>query len=355
MTKTKMQAIIAVIAGLVLAFFGGIGTNIALNPHKDGEVDVNISTNPQIELSDEQVPALVTNKSGETVEVSEETPLVLDTSEGKIEITSVPTVEWVESPEVTDCPEGEEECGKGAFIYAPTDTWQNFKSAAFGQCWNTDGAYGAQCWDMADVFWQNYAGRRLSTCKTGAAKGIWLADGCKEQNAGDQFDLGYDFTQIKPGDIVVFKNGTFGHIGMAVGYYNNGYVALLGQNQGGGWCSGGGAAANIINIRVSADTFAGYFRPKTYVTPEPTPAPTLEDNTPIPVTGCVEWGVKRGDTMGKIMIECEGTLHYGEVMDAYAKSWYSRYYKPGQSVYDGWHSKTGVGLYAGDTIDHKTN
>ena len=58
--------------------------------------------------------------------------------------------------------------------------------------------------------------------------------------------------------------------------------------------------------------------------------------------------------MSKIMLECEGTVVYGAAMDAYAKSWYSLIYKPGQSVYDGWHSKTGVGLYAGDEIEHRT-
>ena len=57
--------------------------------------------------------------------------------------------------------------------------------------------------------------------------------------------------------------------------------------------------------------------------------------------------------MSKIMLECEKTVVYGEAMDAYAKTWYSLIYKPNQSVYDGWHSNTGVGLYAGDDIEHR--
>ena len=51
--------------------------------------------------------------------------------------------------------------------------------------------------------------------------------------------------------------------------------------------------------------------------------------------------------MSKIMLECENTVVYGEAMNAYAKTWYSLIYVPGQSVYDGWNSKTGVGLHAG--------
>ena len=127
-----------------------------------------------------------------------------------------------------------------------------------------------------------------------------------------------------------------------MGSYNNGYISLLGQNQGGSACEGGGSSTNIINI--SLKSFVGAFRPKTYIKPEP---------TPIPVSGCVLWHVERGDTMSKIMMECEGTIKYGEIMNEYAKTWYSLIYKPGQSVYDGWNSKSGVGLYAGDDIEHR--
>jgi hypothetical protein len=75
---------------------------------------------------------------------------------------------------------------------------------------------------------------------------------------------------------------------MALGSYNNGYVALLGQNQGGYACDGGGQATNIINI--SLKDFAGAFRPKTYEKPDPEPTPEPEpepvpepEPTPVPV------------------------------------------------------------------------
>lgn len=83
-------------------------------------------------------------------------------------------------------------------------------------------------------------------------------------------------------------------------------------------------------------------------TPQPTPEPTPE-----PVASCDVINVVKGDTLGAIMKMCEGYVQYGSAMDAYAKTWYSTKVKPGQSVYDGWHSKSGVGLYAGDIIERR--
>ena len=83
--------------------------------------------------------------------------------------------------------------------------------------------------------------------------------------------------------------------------------------------------------------------------PSPTPTPTP---TPTPVSSCKTRNVVWGDTMSKIMKECEGYVDWSKMND-YAKSWVSKKVKPNQSVYDGWHSITGVGLYAGDIIEKK--
>lgn len=83
-------------------------------------------------------------------------------------------------------------------------------------------------------------------------------------------------------------------------------------------------------------------------TPSPEPTPTPE-----PVASCDIINVVRGDTMGAIMRRCKGYVEYGEAMNEYAKTWYSIVVKPGQSVYEGWNSESGVGLYAGDTIERK--
>lgn len=322
--RENIKKIIAAIVILVLGVFGGaVGkTVLTVETNDEGKTVVKIESENQIELSTESVPTEI------------------ETADGVIETIDAPTVESVDTGNIAaECPEGEE-CGQGRYIYAPTETPQAFKDYTIGQCWNTDGYYGAQCWDLGDLFWQNYAGRNLSTCGTGAAKGIW---NCKEQNAGDEFELITDPTQLQVGDWVIFNNGTYGHVGMALGGYNGGYVALLGQNQGGYACEGGGSSTNIINI--SLKSFAGAFRPKSYIKPEPQPEPT-------PVAdSCDRIEVKKGDTMGAIMERCEGEIRWGEAMNEYAKTWKSTKYMLYPTVYDGWVSAGGYGLFAGDVIE----
>ena len=84
--------------------------------------------------------------------------------------------------------------------------------------------------------------------------------------------------------------------------------------------------------------------------PEPTPTPTP---TPEPVSSCKVINVVAGDTLGAIMKRCEGKVEWGEAMNEYARSWYSTVVRPGQSVYQGWVSSSGVGLFAGDTIERR--
>lgn len=285
-----------------------------------------------VEYAKEAVPTIITNENGDE------------------ETIDAPTVETVDAQSF-HCPEGQE-CGQGKYVYAPTGTATSFKNYTIGKCWNTDGYYGAQCWDLGDLFWQNYAGRNLSTCGTGAAKGAW---NCRTQNAGSQFDLITNSKDLQLGDWVIFGNGTYGHIGMAMGKYNNGYIALLGQNQGGASCNGGGSSTNIINI--SLNSFVGAFRPKTYKVepvptpkPKPTPAPSAGEETKPVSYDCSSVQVVKGDTMGSIMKRCKGYVVYGYAMNEYASHWYSTKVKPGQSVLKGWTSGTGYGLYAGDTI-----
>ena len=323
--KDLVKIVIAIVAGVAL----GAGVDVAIRPTQDG--DIVVETKQAIELSEEQVPALI------------------ETESGTIETVEAPTVEAVDGDQLVDeCPEGEEECGQGRYVYAPTDTALNFKNYTYGGCWDVDGAYGAQCWDLGALFWMNYTsnGRSLSTCGTGAAYGAW---NCKEQNAGDDFELIYDATQLQAGDWVIFGGGRYGHVGMALGGYNNGYVALYGQNQGGKACEGGGSSANVINI--STKNFLGAFRPKSYIKVEPTPEP---ETATIPVTGCVDYNVKQGDTMIGIGIECENVVMNTEQANDYAKTWWSQIYNKGHSVYYGWTHGTGYGLYAGDYLLHDT-
>ena len=313
----NLKHLFILICTLLIGILGG--SVITLNYNPEAEL-IELETN-SLELSEEQVDAKVINDEGEEVTME------------------LPTVEEVTSNQVIE----EDLPDEGLGEYHDTSSPQAYKNAVLGKCVDVDGKYGAQCFDLASDFWKNYAGRWLSSCGTGAAKGTL---NCFEYNAGNEFDVLWDAKKLQAGDWVVFDSGQYGHIGMAMGNYNNGYISLLGQNQGGKNCSGGGSTANIINIKLSS--FKGAFRPKAYIKKTPTPS------TPIPVSNCIKRHVEKGDTMSKIMLECENTVVYGEAMDAYAKTWFSLIYKPNQSVYDGWHSKTGVGLYANDDIEHRT-
>ena len=172
---------------------------------------------------------------------------------------------------------------------------------------------------------------------------------CYEQNAGDDFEVYWkqDALGVQAGDWLVFDGGQYGHVGMALGPVSNGYVALLGENQGGRACEGGGAATNIINISVK--NLIGYYRPKAYIKPEPEPEPEPE---PV-IDQCKVWEVKKGDTLGKIMKACRGKITWGAAMDEYARHWYSIKIRKFDTVYDGWASSTGYGLFAGDTIEYR--
>lgn len=81
--------------------------------------------------------------------------------------------------------------------------------------------------------------------------------------------------------------------------------------------------------------------------PEPTPQPEPE---PAPTASCNTIQVQKGDTLGAIMLRCTGSVNWNTI-NTYASHWYSTKTRPNQSVLNGWNSPTGVGLYAGDTIE----
>lgn len=319
MKKKILYIIVIVLSGLI-----GAGIDVAIRPTENG---ITVDASYNIEFSDVRVPAEMTNDQGEIVQDE-----------------NIPTVEEVDGGLFKD--DFDSDAGdKGWSETYDVSSPDAFKNDTLGKCIIANNYYGAQCVSLARVFWWSYADRDVSTCGTGMAKGMM---NCADENAGDDFEIYWrdSIDKIQAGDWLVFDGGMYGHIGMALGGNNNGYVALLGENQGGHSCGAnvGGSATNIINI--SLKNLIGFYRPNAYIKPEPTPEP-------IPISGCVLWHVERGDTMSKIMMECEGVIKYGEIMNEYAKTWYSLIYRPNQSVYDGWNSPSGVGLFAGDDIEHR--
>ena len=318
MSKLTWKSIVGFFIALVAGLLVGGTLGISISNTEEGVI-VETTGNSIIELSDEQVPT------------------VIETEDGDVEVLNTPTVEMVDGNGLIDeCPEGEE-CGKGAFRYIDVTSPTTIKDSIIGACVDIDGYFGSQCWDASAAVAENMTGRRLSTCGTGAAKGMM---DCWQTNAGEDYEVIWDAVALQPGDIAVFGGGTYGHTGIVLGYYNNGYIALLGTNQGGVGCHGGGSSANIINI--STKNFLGAYRWKEYVVKEESATSEARD--------CTEWKVEEGDTLGAIMAYCQGKTEWGPAMVKYAESWVSTETKPGQTVYAGWNSETGVGLYAGDVI-----
>lgn len=315
-----------ILGGILLLILGGIinaSFNISFN-NEDGKAKVTITSDYSITLSEQQKPALVEN------------------SEGVLEEISAPTVEAIDGSQVL-APESELiDLGQGA--YYDISTPQAFQAATYGQCIDLDGHFGSQCVDLFAAFNLSYIDRWPNVCGTGAARGLW---DCRDQNAGDEYELILSPGDLKAGDWAVFGGGAYGHVGMVLGPENGGYVALLGENQGGSACPGGGSATNIINM--STKTFLGAFRPKVYIQRE-----EPKEEPVIPISGCADWSVSKGDTMSGIMLVCEGVVVYGEPMNQYADSWKSQTYLDGKSVYWGWTHGTGYGLYDGDYLIHDT-
>ena len=204
----------------------------------------------------------ITIDQGSTIELSSDQTVLtkLETDEDTIEIVQAPVVEMVDGGEI-QVVEDDLDLGRGE--YYPYETPQAFRDATLGKCIDLDNKYGAQCVDLSNVFWKEYANRWMTTCDTGTARGIW---NCREQNAGEEFVLITKAADLQAGDWIVFDGGQYGHIGMALGRAEKGYIALLGENQGGTSCVGGGSATNIINM--SLKTFKGAFRPKIYNVPK---------------------------------------------------------------------------------------
>lgn len=320
-------AIVLIIAGLIT----GAAVNINI---ENGKIDASIT------YAEEEIPATLYTDKGEAIETTEyngeEIPTVDEVDGGMFEDkdTGVSTID------------GEYEDLGAAIETFDVSTPEIFRDQTLGKCIYANNRYGAQCVSLARSFWWSYANRDVSTCGTGMAKGMM---NCADQNAGDDFLVFWGHNGIQSGDWLVFDGGQYGHVGMALGPVVNGYVALLGENQGGKACDGGGAATNIINISVK--NLIGYYRPKIYIAPEPEPTP---EPTPEPVVDkCKVWNVKKGDTMAKIMQECEGKVKWGAAMNEYAEKWISTKAVKNQSVYTGWASVRRVGLFAGDVIEYQ--
>ena len=245
------------VKALIMALLGlavGLPVGITLTPKTEGEtktveVEVKVDTGGAVEFGTTDEPVNITTEAFESIPQQD-----------------IKTVEAVDGGEIKGF------AGQGEWY--PTDNYENFIKATLNKCVIEGNPYGAQCVSLAQAFWNSYAGYGLDLCGTGAARGIWT---CKENNAKDSFVLIENSADIQPGDWIITNGGQWGHVAMAVGYYNNGYIAVYGENQGGTLCEAGGSQPNVINL--SMKTFLGAFRPVDYIIPEPEPTPEAPDTS----------------------------------------------------------------------------
>lgn len=110
-------------------------------------------------------------------------------------------------------------------------------------------------------------------------------------------------------------------------------------------------ATHNMNIDGWVWVVPGSYDPEPQPTPTPSPEPTPQpEPEPAPTASCNTVQVQKGDTLGTIMLRCTGSVNWNTI-NTYASHWYSTKARPNQSVLTGWNSPTGVGLYAGDTIE----
>ena len=260
MKKTKKQPKFKLLyfylsIGVAAIFVIALAIGLAQKP--EAIVDIVDTFKSKIVVSDEQMPAYIEGDQGEIVEED-----------------MIPTFDEVDGGQFKDIDTGLSEVDGeyhdlGAAIETfDTSTPEAFKDATLGKCIIANNYFGAQCVSLARSFWVSYADRDVSTCGTGMAKGMM---NCAEENAGDDFVVywAHSKNEIQAGDWLVFDGGQYGHVGMALGPVVNGYVALLGENQGGHSCGEnvGGSATNIININIK--NLIGFYRPKAYIKPVP--------------------------------------------------------------------------------------
>lgn len=153
------------------------------------------------------------------------------------------------------------------YVTIPTTTYDIWKNAVNGNGYDVDNTYGCQCWDLTAEFWYNvgFPQGYPTLSGTGSAYGAWID---REQNAGDKFDLIYNKTQIKRGDVIVFNYFTgnpYGHIGFADEDYNGtNTINILSENNGGTPDPSGGAYTNVNSYDLTY--FLGVFRYKDWQT-----------------------------------------------------------------------------------------
>lgn len=167
-----------------------------------------------------------------------------------------------------------------ALLPISTNSYTAFRTDALNRAaqnlgYDVDGYYGYQCWDLAAELWMNLpefanSGLWPHTGPNSAAMECWTVS--RTENAGDSFNLIYNLSDVKRGDVIVIGPSavsSVGHIAFADENYNgSNYMNLLGQNQVNPDLTYG-HIPTVTNLNVSA--FLGAFRLKSWTPTPPHP------------------------------------------------------------------------------------
>lgn len=165
-------------------------------------------------------------------------------------------------------------------------SYAEWKNATLNNGYDIDDSYGCQCWDFASLFWRNVgfpAGYPHIT--SSSAYTMWaLRNENISYNGTQYFDLIYNLSDVKQGDIIVynyFSGNPYGHVGFADQDYatwtpdpSQPYeFPILSENNGGTPDPAGGAYVNVHGY--DTRLFLGAFRYRAWQQPVP-PTPTTE-------------------------------------------------------------------------------
>lgn len=171
------------------------------------------------------------------------------------------------------------------YVDVPHDTYSVWKLNTLGNGYDVDGSYGCQCWDFASLFWRNVgfpAGYPHITASS--AYTMWeLRDQNISYNGTQYFDLIYNLSDVKQGDILVYNYNSvnpYGHVGFADEDYATWHAnnpssyefPILSENNGGTPDPSGGAYVNVHGY--DTRLFLGAFRYRAWQQPVP-PTPTI--------------------------------------------------------------------------------
>ena len=171
-------------------------------------------------------------------------------------------------------------------------SYDAFKAAVNGNGYDVDNTYGAQCVDAFMLINYNlgYAAPYASTGNTGYAYGMWTVEWARTWNASDKYELIYDKTQIKRGDMIIFAASyyypTTGHNAFADEDYRPNdpdHINVLGQNQFYGVPFPNGGKCFNVEETILGNLFLGAFRYKGWIQPTPTVRTEVKDDFPWPV------------------------------------------------------------------------